>query len=78
MVAAAADVAAEEAVEMDTTHVTRQLGQGVGWRPQLDGAIAHADGLGFIEVIAEAIGAHGVPAGVAAAMRHGSEHRVGA
>ncbi len=56
---------------MYATHVTWQLGQGVGWRPQLDGAIERAAGLGFIEVIAEAIGAHGVPAGVAAAMQRG-------
>lgn len=56
---------------METTHVTWQLGQGVGWRPQLDGAIARAGGLGFIEVIAESIGAHGLPAGVAAAMQRG-------
>src|SRR5204862_4752470 len=34
-------------------------------------AIARAEGLGFIEVIAEAIGAHGLPAGVAAARERG-------
>jgi uncharacterized protein (UPF0276 family) len=56
---------------MNTTHVTWQLGRGVGWRPQLDGAIARTAGLGFIEVIAEAIGPHGLPAGVAAAMTRG-------
>ncbi|HWC27904.1 MAG TPA: DUF692 domain-containing protein [Solirubrobacteraceae bacterium] len=56
---------------MNDTHVTWQLGRGVGWRPQLDGAIARARGLGFIEVIAEAIGEHGLPAGVAAARQRG-------
>ncbi|HVF77702.1 MAG TPA: DUF692 domain-containing protein [Solirubrobacteraceae bacterium] len=56
---------------MNTTRVTWQLGQGAGWRPQLDGAIARADGLGFIEVVAEAIGAHALPAGVATAMQRG-------
>lgn len=53
------------------TQVTWQLGHGAGWRPQLDGAIARARGLGFIEVIAEAIAAHELPAGVAAAMQRG-------
>jgi len=56
---------------MPTTPVTWRLGQGAGWRPQLDGALARAGGLGFIEVIAEAIGAHHVPAGVAAAIERG-------
>ena len=56
---------------MSTAHVTRQLGQGAGWRPQLDGAIARAADLRFIEVVAEAIGAHELPAGVAAAIRRG-------
>jgi len=56
---------------MRTTHVTWQLGQGAGWRPQLDGALARASGLGFIEVIAEAIGGHDLPAGVAAAVERG-------
>jgi uncharacterized protein (UPF0276 family) len=56
---------------MSATQVTWQLGQGVGWRPQLDGALARAGGLGFIEVIAEAIGGHDLPAGVAAAIGRG-------
>jgi uncharacterized protein len=56
---------------MNTTDVTWQLGQGVGWRPQLDGAITRAGGLGFIEVIADAIGGHELPAGVAAALERG-------
>lgn len=56
---------------MSTRDVTWQLGQGIGWRPQLDGAIARAGGLGFIEVIAEAIGAHELPPGVTAAMQRG-------
>lgn len=47
------------------------LGPGIGWRPQIDGAIAGAQGLGFIEVIAESVGVHGLPAGVAAARARG-------
>jgi uncharacterized protein len=48
-----------------------RLGPGIGWRPQIDAVIAAADGLGFVEVIAESIGAHGLPAGVAAARERG-------
>lgn len=54
-----------------TMPTTQRLGQGAGWRPQLDGALARADGLGFIEVIAEAIGERELPAGVAAALARG-------
>ncbi|MBW3609335.1 MAG: DUF692 domain-containing protein, partial [Actinobacteria bacterium] len=54
-----------------TTQPTWQLGHGVGWRPQLDGAIARAGSLGFVEVIAEAVDAHELPPGVAAAMQRG-------
>jgi len=50
---------------------TIRLGPGVGWRPQIDAAIAGAQGLGFIEVIAESVGEHGLPAGVAAARERG-------
>jgi uncharacterized protein (UPF0276 family) len=50
---------------------TQRLGHGVGWRPQLDGAIARTDGLGFVEVVAESIGALGLPAGVVAARMRG-------
>jgi uncharacterized protein (UPF0276 family) len=50
---------------------TIRLGPGVGWRPQIDTAIAGAEGLGFIEVIAESVGAHELPAGVAAARARG-------
>jgi uncharacterized protein (UPF0276 family) len=50
---------------------TGRLGRGVGWRPQLDGAIARTDGLGFVEVVAEAIGPRGLPRGVAAARERG-------
>ncbi|MDT7713953.1 MAG: uncharacterized protein QOG46_2897 [Pseudonocardiales bacterium] len=50
---------------------TIRLGPGVGWRPQIDTAIAGAGGLGFIEVIAESVGAHELPAGVAAARARG-------
>jgi uncharacterized protein (UPF0276 family) len=56
---------------MHATQVTWQLGLGAGWRPQLDGALARADGLGFFEVVAESIGAHDLPAGVAAALGRG-------
>ena len=56
---------------MRTTAVTWKLGQGVGWRPQLDAALARADGLGFLEVIAESIGAHDLPAGIVAARTRG-------
>jgi uncharacterized protein (UPF0276 family) len=48
-----------------------KLGPGVGWRPQIDTAIAGATGLGFIEVIAESIGVHELPAGVTAARERG-------
>jgi hypothetical protein len=50
---------------------TVKLGPGIGWRPQIDAAIAGADGLGFVEVIAESVGRHGLPAGVAAARERG-------
>lgn len=50
---------------------TMRLGPGVGWRPQIDTAIAGAAGLGFIEVTAESVGARGLPAGVAAARERG-------
>ncbi|HEY0344180.1 MAG TPA: DUF692 domain-containing protein [Solirubrobacteraceae bacterium] len=50
---------------------TRRFGHGAGWRPQLDAAIARTDGLGFIEVVAESIGAPGLPGGVVAARMRG-------
>jgi len=50
---------------------TRRLGRGAGWRPQLDGALSRTPGLGFIEVVAESIGAHDLPDGVAAAIGRG-------
>jgi uncharacterized protein (UPF0276 family) len=56
---------------MRTTPVTRRLGQGAAWRPQIDGALARVEGLGFIEVIAESIGSTGLPDGVAAALERG-------
>jgi uncharacterized protein (UPF0276 family) len=56
---------------MSTAPVTWTLGRGIGWRPQLDGALVHANGLGFIEVIAEAIGSAGLPDGVTAARERG-------
>jgi uncharacterized protein len=56
---------------MDAVFSTSQLGRGAGWRPQLDGALARATGLGFIEVIAESIGARDLPRGVTAARERG-------
>ena len=53
------------------TPVTWQLGQGAAWRPQLDGALARAGELGFIEVIAESIGPRALPYGVATARDRG-------
>ena len=58
---------------MSTTHVTWQLGQGAGWRPQLDRALACVDDLGFVEIIAEAIGERGLPAGVEHALARGRQ-----
>ena len=51
--------------------VIARLGRGAGWRPQIDGALARAEGLGFIEVIAESIGARGLPDGIVAARERG-------
>lgn len=51
--------------------VVARLGRGAGWRPQIDGALARAEGLGFIEVIAESVGPTGLPDGVAAARARG-------
>jgi uncharacterized protein len=48
----------------------QRLGRGLGWRPELDGAVAHAE-LGFLEVVAESIGPRRLPAGVAAARERG-------
>ena len=56
---------------MSTAPVTWKLGRGIGWRPQLDGVLGRADGLGFIEIIAESIGSAGLPAGVVAARERG-------
>ena len=53
------------------TPVAARLGRGAAWRPQIDAALAHAEGLGFIEVIAESIGASGLPDGVATARARG-------
>jgi len=58
---------------MRPTQVTWKLGQGAGWRPQLDGALARADGLGFFEVIAESIGPDDLPAGIVAGRLRGLE-----
>ena len=49
---------------------TERLGRGLGWRPELDGAVARAD-LGFLEVVAESIGPRRLPAGVEAARERG-------
>lgn len=56
---------------MNAVQITWQLGQGAGWRPQLDGALARATGLGFLEVIAESLGPRRLPSGVAAARERG-------
>ena len=56
---------------MRTSANTPRLGAGAGWRPQIDGALAQVEELGFIEVIAESIGAGGLPAGVVAARERG-------
>jgi uncharacterized protein (UPF0276 family) len=55
---------------MRTPTTTERLGQGIGWRPQLDDAIARA-GLGFVEVVAESVDPRRLPAGVAAARERG-------
>jgi uncharacterized protein len=63
----------------DVTTVQR-LGRGIGWRPQLDDAIARAEDLGFIEVVAESIDPLGLPGGVVAARLRGLQvvpHGVG-
>jgi uncharacterized protein len=49
---------------------TQRLGRGLGWRPELDGAVSHAQ-LGFLEVVAESIGPRRLPAGVEAARERG-------
>ncbi|MEA2233851.1 MAG: uncharacterized protein QOD83_3667 [Solirubrobacteraceae bacterium] len=49
---------------------TQRLGRGLGWRPELDGAVARAQ-LGFLEVVAESIGPRRLPAGVQAARERG-------
>ena len=49
---------------------TQRLGRGLGWRPELDGAVARAQ-LGFLEVVAEGVGPRHLPAGVQAARERG-------
>ena len=56
---------------MRNLRISQRLGRGISWRPQLDAAIASTAGLGFVEVIVEAIGVHGLPDGVAAARDRG-------
>jgi uncharacterized protein (UPF0276 family) len=51
--------------------VTRRLDRGIGWRPEIDGAIRSADGLGFVEVVAETIDPRHPPTGVRAALARG-------
>jgi len=58
-------------MSLHPTQSTRRLGQGAGWRPQLDDALSRACGLGFIEVVAESIGERDLPGGVAAALQRG-------
>ena len=50
---------------------TPRLGRGIGWRPEIDGAIERAVGLGFVEVVAEAVDPRDPPAGVRAARDRG-------
>ena len=56
---------------MTTSPITTRLGAGAGWRPQIDGALAQVEALGFIEVVAESIDPRRLPAGVAAARERG-------
>ena len=56
---------------MRPSPITTRLGAGAGWRPQIDGALAQVETLGFIEVIAESIGAGALPDGVVAARERG-------
>ena len=53
------------------TSLALRLGRGAGWRPEIDGALSRVEGLGFLEVVAESIGARGLPDGVAAALERG-------
>ncbi|MEA2143148.1 MAG: uncharacterized protein QOI64_1578 [Solirubrobacteraceae bacterium] len=69
--AAAAVAAADVGADMTILPVTTRLGAGAGWRPQIDDALAQAEALGFIEVIAESIGSGPLPAGVVAARERG-------
>lgn len=52
------------------THIPN-LGAGAGWRPQIGGALAQVEALGFIEVIAESIASGALPQGVVAARARG-------
>jgi uncharacterized protein (UPF0276 family) len=54
----------------ETRSRTRRLGRGLGWRPELDAAVEHAD-LGFLEVVAESIGPRRLPAGIEVALERG-------
>jgi uncharacterized protein (UPF0276 family) len=51
--------------------ITQSLGRGVGWRPEIDGAIERAEGIGFVEVVAETIDPRRLPAGLRAARELG-------
>jgi len=56
---------------MRSATLIQRLGQGIGWRPELDGPISRASGLGFVEVVAESVGPRGLPAGIEAARERG-------
>jgi uncharacterized protein (UPF0276 family) len=45
--------------------VTTASGVGIGWRPEIAGFVARLPGLGFVEVVAESVHAHGeLPTGL--------------
>jgi uncharacterized protein (UPF0276 family) len=55
-----------------TPTTARRLGRGIGWRPEISAAIGRAEGLGFVEVVAESIiDPRRLPDGVRAARSSG-------
>ncbi|GID95051.1 hypothetical protein Adi01nite_44630 [Amorphoplanes digitatis] len=52
--------------------VTTSYGVGIGWRPEISGFVAELPGLGFAEVVAESVHAHGdLPPGLAELLDRG-------